>query len=215
MKIIKVECKSFKHEKFTIIKPNFFRYVEAEKIEEERRFKKKKGKSDIRKLSDTNGLLQEVLSEIKYANRSKTIDMKKLLNPNIKRSDSNRHQIPVLYKLGESISKKFDDINAEKLEMEDRMDRAIEIACNARKELSKMKISSETILTLIEDMYSDTNKSKRKDKVEKNVRLINLLFETHHDNFVNVFPKIHHIFTGKKLMPTNHWCIYICKELNV
>ncbi|WGT37143.1 hypothetical protein QH639_14945 [Lysinibacillus sp. 1 U-2021] len=188
VKIIKVECKSFKHEKFTIIKPNFFRYVEAEKIEEERRFKKeKKVKVIYENYLTPMDFLQEVLSEIKYANRSKTIDMKKLLNPNIKRSDSNRHQIPVLYKLGESISKKFDDINAEKLEMEDRMDRAIEIACNARKELSKMKISSETILTLIEDMYSDTNKSKRKDKVEKNVRLINLLFETHHDNFVNVF----------------------------
>jgi|GEM_PF-2669401 len=172
----------------TIIKPNFFQYVEADKIGDEKKSKKKrKVKVEYVNYLTPMDFLQEVLSEVKYANRSKTVDMKDLLNTDIKRSEANRNQLPKLYELSDSFNKDFNDINAQKLEIEDRMQRATEISCDFRSELSKMIITSETIYALIEDMYSNTDKKKRKEKVNKNARLINFLLETHHDNFVNVF----------------------------
>lgn len=179
----KISTKSKLRQVISITKPKFFEYVEAKKITKERKSKRnRKVKVKYDYFNTPMDYLQKIIDDTKSTTSTRTIALKKIMNPEIKRSEANRNQLPELKVLAKEVDSYFIELNLKNLEKDELMSNASKATSQFKKKLSKLKINAETIYALIDDMYNNK-------KTEKSSKMVNLLLYTHRDEFCKVFCK--------------------------
>lgn len=179
----KTSTKSKLRQVISITKPKFFEYVEAKKITKERKSKRNRKVKVVYDYFNTPmDYLQKIIDDTKSTTSTRTIELKKIMNPEIKRSEANRNQLPELKALAKEVDSYFIELNLKNIENDELMSNATKATAKFKKKLSKLKINAETIYVLIDDMYNNK-------KTEKSSKMINLLLYSHREEFCKVFCK--------------------------
>lgn len=178
---INTKRKSKLKQVISISKPKFFVHVEEKKIKKEKKTKKqRKVKVLYEHFNTPMDYLQDIIDDTKSKDRTKTIPLKSIMNTELKISGANRNQLPVLREFAEKVDAAFAQINIEKLDKEDKMLQVTDRMDKFKLELSNMKIKTETIYALINEMYNTK-------ELDKSSKMLNLLLYTHKEEFSNVF----------------------------